>query len=176
MLRRCSVFLGLAALHLTGCGAPPPDDGTSSAGAATTATGESAQDEAGAFSTDFTVGWLTGARFHALPTTTSDLIAALPEGDARTYARCLEKRRADAPLGDGRRDTVHGDSLVGSTWEHAHARFYVLLVDVSNTKGLRNLQMAFVFAEDGASRFQALTWDNRTNIQLAFRDGAPCVS
>jgi len=170
-MRSLRIALLLSLGLLVGCAGSAADDASATTSAVTS---ETTSEVAGAFSIDYTIGWFSGAKFESIDA--KKLGSVLPDGDAQTYAKCLAARRGGAPLGDGRADTVRGDTLDGEIWKHDGATYYVLTVDLEDAEGLHDVAMAFVFSSDGASRFQALTWDGKRNVKIAYKTNPPCTS
>lgn len=152
-MKLASLLLVLA--MLVGCASPAAEEEASAeSGQAATKT-----DLSGAFAIDYgasdsAAGWLVSSgTFHSIER--RSLMDTLPEA-VRASAQCLAARK----------DSLHGDTLAGLTWTYEHETFYVLVVDLDDMQGLRDLHMLFVFDADGAPAFQALTWDGKKNIKL----------
>lgn len=166
-----TTLLLLLVATLLGCAAAPVEEEEAAAGSSQAASRESTAEVATAFAIDY--GASDSAAGFLVASGTFDSIddralsGALPDGEARAAARCIAARQ----------DAVHGDTLAGLTWRHEHQTYYVLVVDLDDMQGLRDLHMLYVFAKDGSAVFQALTWDGKKNVKLAFgRSACPSPS
>lgn len=141
---------------LVGCAATPATD----EGSATSGQAESGADASAAFAIDYSTSdsaagiLVRSGSFDSI--SSDDLMTTLPEGDATAAAQCLSARN----------DSMHGDTLAGLTWTYNHETYYVLTVALDDMQGLTDLHMVFVYAADGSSAFQALTWDGKKNVKL----------
>ncbi len=152
-----SLAVTLALLAGTGCAADTEeteDDGSA-------LRQSSVERIAGAFTVDYGLGALAGRHIVDIPR--DDLMTKLPDGDARRHAQCLETRD----------DVVRGETLTGGTWTFEGKRHYVLVTELRDGNGLRDLHMLFVYGSDGAAEFQVLAWDGRKNLKVSYR-GLDC--
>jgi len=140
----------LVAALLGGCAAADEDTPDES-GAAVRGT----DDVAGAFAVQYALGG------------DFDRIAerdAPAESELRATLACVAQRR----------DLVRGATARLLRWTFERRRYFVLEVDLEDQETIRDAVFVYVFSESGATAFQALAWDGKKNVKLAFRTGTGC--